>query len=91
VRAQWSARLNELGTAAGLSTRADKARRGAGRGAHASHARDTWRLPSACAVGVSETKREHEASPSFSQFSPLSTGYNFAIGIRVIQCLEFEL
>jgi hypothetical protein len=77
VRAQWSARLNELGTATGLSTRTDKAWHGAGRGAHASHARDTWRLPSARVVGVSETNQEHEASPSFSRFSPLSTGYNF--------------
>jgi hypothetical protein len=30
-------------------------------------------------AGASETKREHEASPSFSRFSPLSIGYNFAI------------
>jgi hypothetical protein len=36
VRARWSARLNEPGAVAGLSTRANKARRGAGRDAHAS-------------------------------------------------------
>jgi hypothetical protein len=53
--------------------------------------RTTWRMQSATLTGANETNGEHEMSPSFSRFAPLSTGYNFAIGIRVIQWLDFEL
>jgi hypothetical protein len=53
--------------------------------------RATWQMRSASLTGTNETNGEHEASPSFSRFSPLSTSYNIAIGIRVIQWLDFEL
>jgi hypothetical protein len=53
--------------------------------------RATWRTRSATLAGASETKREHETSFNSNRFAPLSTGYNFAIGMRVVQWLDFEL
>jgi hypothetical protein len=32
-------------------------------------------------TGANETYGEHEASPSFSQFAPLSTSYNLLYGL----------
>jgi hypothetical protein len=81
----WSARPKEPGAAAGLSTRADKAQ--------CTHVLecDTWWLHLVRFAGAEATKGENTASPSFNRFVPLSTGYNFAIGIRVIQWLDFEI
>jgi hypothetical protein len=51
----------------------------------------TWRARSAALADAKETKWRAWSIARFSRFAPLSTGYNFAIGIRVIQWLDFEL
>jgi hypothetical protein len=51
----------------------------------------TWWARSAALADAKETKCRAWSITRFSRFAPLSTGYNFAIGIRVIQWLDFEL
>jgi hypothetical protein len=53
--ALWSARPNEPGSVAGLSTRADKVRRGVGRGAHVS---SSATLGSCILSGLQAQKRQ---------------------------------
>ena len=48
-------------------------------------------VASAALAGASETKRGAQSVTRFNRFSPLSTDYNFSIGIRVVQWLDFEL
>jgi hypothetical protein len=53
--------------------------------------RATWRTRYADFLGASETKRRAQSVAHFSRFAPLTTAYNFTIGIRVLQLLDFEL
>jgi hypothetical protein len=51
----------------------------------------TWRAWSVALAGASETKWRAQSVARFIRFVPLSNGYNFAIGIRVVQLLDFEI
>jgi hypothetical protein len=51
----------------------------------------TWRTWSAALADASETKWRARSIAHYNRFVPLSTGYNFVIGIWVIWQLVFEL